>query len=143
MKNFKRVWDGLKKLNTKKDLEPILDKKVGNEHVYNCLLGAECCTLTGRIRPKIGRTKFLNTPISGLAADGAKLSLFSLTQIGYKIVGFIHDEIIIELPTHCNAKEEISLVEQIMISSMKEATGDLVFISCSSEILTDSWKSTF
>lgn len=121
----------------------LLENRLGSDNLYNLLFGSDCCTLTGRIRPKIiGRTKYLNTPISGLAADGAKLSLFNLTQIGYSIVGFIHDEIIIELPAHSDWKKESSLVEQVMISSMNDVMGNMVTISCSSEILKESWKST-
>jgi hypothetical protein len=30
---------------------------------------------------------------SGLAADGAKLAMWNLYMVGYRIIGFIHDEV--------------------------------------------------
>ena len=55
-------------------------------------------TLTGRVRGRVGFTQARNTPFQGLAADGAKLALWALIRAGYRVVAFIHDEIIVELP---------------------------------------------
>lgn len=139
---MQKVWSGLEAANRKAELAPLLKNRVGSEELYNKLFGAEACTLTGRIRSHVSRTKFLNTPISGLAADGAKLALFNLTQIGYRIVAMIHDEILVEVPANGKVQHEAQWIQQVLIQSMNEVTGNLVKgISCSSEILMDSWKS--
>lgn len=74
-------------------------------------------TRTGRIR---GETNFCaekNNPFQGLAADGAKLALFYLQDAGFKIVGFVHDEIITEVDED-KASELLKKQEKIMIDSM-------------------------
>jgi hypothetical protein len=43
-----------------------------------------------------------NTMFQGLAADGAKLALWKLWRAGYRLVNFIHDEILVELPERTN-----------------------------------------
>ena len=92
-------------------------------------------TLTGRRR---GNTTFCaekNTPFQGLAADGAKLALYNMDKHGFKIVGFVHDEIISEIPN--TNKEQVSellrLQESIMVSSMQQVVPD-VKISVESQI---------
>jgi len=85
----------------------------------------EVFTLTGRKR---GNTTFCaekNTPFQGLAADGAKLALYNLDKEGFKVVGFVHDEIITEV--HKNeASERLSSQERIMIDSMREVVPDVL-----------------
>ena len=84
----------------------------------------EVYTLTGRKR---GNTKFCaekNTPFQGLAADGAKLSLYELDKKGFKIVGFVHDEIITEVDKE-DAEELLVIQEKIMIDNMKKVVPDI------------------
>jgi hypothetical protein len=90
----------------------------------------------------------LNARFSGLAADGAKLALWNLTQVGYRylaynkpcnvtphrlmsqwllgdarrLVAFIHDEFVIEVAETCNLTHEANIIEQIMIESMQRVT---------------------
>ena len=45
-------------------------------------------------------TQARNTPFSGLAADGAKMALWNLTHIGFRVSAFVHDEFVIELPNN-------------------------------------------
>lgn len=81
-------------------------------------------TLTGRKR---GNTSFCaekNTPFQGLAADGAKLALYNLDKAGFKVVGFVHDEILCEVPKE-KAEELLTLQEKIMIESMKTVVPDV------------------
>jgi hypothetical protein len=60
--------------------------------------GARVATLTGRVRAGVGPTQALNTPFQGLAADGAALGLFGLVRAGFRVVGFVHDEFLVEIP---------------------------------------------
>ena len=81
-------------------------------------------TRTGRIR---GNTSFCaekNTPFQGLAADGAKIALYNLMDAGFKIVGFVHDEIITEVPKN-KIKDLTKLQEKIMIDSMRVVVPDV------------------
>ena len=73
-----------------------------------------------------------NTPFQGLAADGAKLALYNLMSKGFKLVGFVHDEIITEVPADKAAELRI-LQEQIMVDSMSIVVPD-VTISVESTI---------
>lgn len=89
-------------------------------------------TLTGRRR---GNTTFCaekNTPFQGLAADGAKLALYNLDKQGFKIVGFVHDEIICEVSKQ-KAEEALLEQEKIMVESMRSVVPD-VKISVESQI---------
>ena len=93
-------------------------------------------------------TQARNTPFAGLAADGAKLALWNLTHVGYKIVGFVHDEIIIELPLEANSEinatnngklqHQIKIVERIVCQSMQELCGE-VPVACS-WFLAERWS---
>lgn len=81
-------------------------------------------TLTGRIRANTTYCAEKNTPFQGLAADGAKIALYNLMDAGFTIVGFVHDEIITEVPE--NALEEMRILqEQIMVDSMSIVVPDV------------------
>ena len=64
-----------------------------------------------------------NTPFQGLACDGAKLALWELLKAGYRVVGFIHDEVLIELPEGSNYTAAAQQVDQILCQSMQQLTG--------------------
>lgn len=84
----------------------------------------EIFTLTGRKR---GNTSFCaekNTPFQGLAADGAKLAMYNLDKAGFKVVGFVHDEIICQVKK-VDAEELLTLQEKIMIESMRVVVPDV------------------
>lgn len=81
-------------------------------------------TLTGRKRGETSYCAEKNTPFQGLAADGAKLALYYLDKAGFKVVGFVHDEIITEVPQE-KAEELIKKQESIMIDSMKKVVPDV------------------
>ena len=81
-------------------------------------------TLTGRLRADTTYCAEKNTPFQGLAADGAKIALYNLMDAGFKIVGFVHDEIITEVPE--NTIEEMRrLQEEIMVNSMSLVVPDV------------------
>lgn len=81
-------------------------------------------TLTGRIRANTTYCAEKNTPFQGLAADGAKLAMYNLMDAGFKLVGFVHDEIITEVPEN-TAEEMRRLQEEIMINSMALVVPDV------------------
>lgn len=76
-------------------------------------------TMSGRVRGGASFCARKNTPFQGAAADGAKLALYNLDIFGFNTVGFVHDEIISEVPVD-EAVEMCSAQEQIMVDSMKE-----------------------
>ena len=80
-------------------------------------------TETGRIRGRVPYTAARNTPFQGLAADGAKLALWRLIRAGYRVIAFVHDEVLIELPVDANHAAEARKIDQIMCQSMQEFTG--------------------
>ena len=81
-------------------------------------------TLTGRLRADTTYCAEKNTPFQGLAADGAKIALYNLMDAGFKLVGFVHDEIITEVPE--NTSEEMRrLQEEIMVNSMSLVVPDV------------------
>ena len=110
----------------------------------------EIRTLSGRrkefppdkfgLRKSASYTEKLNTPIQGSAADIAKLGLYKVSQVlkgtKGKLVAFIHDEVIVEIPTE-QAEELLPQIEQ----ALKEAGQYYlpnVEISLSANIC-DSW----
>jgi len=121
------VWKAVAKLNKNLQLKPLIEKyyEVGSEDLARKVFGSEVCTLTGRVRGGISFTQGCNTPFSGLAADGAKLALFNLFQVGYRLAGFIHDEIVVEIPESSNMDQEARLIDQIMCESMQQVTPDI------------------
>ncbi len=82
-------------------------------------------TRTGRVRANTTFCAEKNTPFQGLAADGAKIALYNLMEAGFKIVGFVHDEIITEVPKN-RIKDLTKQQEKIMIDSMKVVVPDVV-----------------
>tara|TARA_R100001480_G_scaffold35402_1_gene47540 strand:+ start:1291 stop:2991 length:1701 start_codon:yes stop_codon:yes gene_type:complete len=81
-------------------------------------------TLTKRMRANTTYCQEKNTPFQGLAADGAKIALYDLIKVGYKVVGFVHDEIITEVD-ETKAEELLDLQEHIMVASMKSVVPDV------------------
>lgn len=127
----KKIWTGLKKLAKEpKHFQMIHEAQKagqGSEELYKELFGRPVTTLTGRVRGKVGFTQACNTPFSGLAADGAKLAMWNLYLLGYTIVGFIHDEVLLEIPETPDGTydEPAKVIKDIMIQSMRELTGPI------------------
>jgi hypothetical protein len=61
----------------------------------------------------------------GLAADGAKLALWSLWRAGYRIVNFIHDEIMIEIAEGANLALHAEIVKDLMVQAMRQVVPDI------------------
>ncbi len=50
----------------------------------------------------------------GLAADGAILGLWSIWRAGFKVVAFIHDQVVVEVPDDGEAPESRSKIVELM-----------------------------
>lgn len=157
---IKLVWEGVLKLSSRPEVDPTihdlakkivsLDKFDGSplspelealhSEIHDKLFTTDCATITGRIRARSSFTKARNTPFSGLAADGAKLALFDLIfNGGYRVVGFIHDEFIVELPEYKEMiEDEIEHIKEIAVTKMTDVTGGIVRITCKCK-LASTW----
>lgn len=82
-------------------------------------------TRTGRRRNDTTYCAEKNTPFQGLAADGAKLALYNLDKNGFKIVGFVHDEIVCEIDNDSSSERVLELMGEIMIKSMQQVVPDV------------------
>lgn len=136
-KHKNRVWQVLSKLNNNKKLGKIIEERsIGYESEQSLFMGPSV-TLTGRIRGNTIFTARKNTPFQGLAADGAKLALWSLIRSGYHVVAFVHDEFVIEIPKCCDQQAAAKDIDRICCQSMEQVTGS-VPIKCEWKI-TDRW----
>ena len=77
-------------------------------------------TATGRIRANASYAACRNGIMQGLAADGAIHALWVLWRAGYKIVNFIHDEIICEVPEDENLPARVAEIERLMVEGMQK-----------------------
>ena len=117
------TWAALIGLNRDPELAPLLAARLGGEALRDRLFRGDVATLTGRVRGRVGFTQARNTPFQGLAADGAKLALYRLVRAGYRVVAFVHDEVVIELPQDADHAAEALRVESIMNRAMESLTG--------------------
>ena len=99
------IWDLLLQLNQNPTIASELAKRRGSQELRRALFRETAATLTGRLRARVDYCAARNTPFQGLAADGAKLALFRLTAEGYRVVAFVHDEIVVELPSDVNCDQ--------------------------------------
>jgi DNA polymerase I-like protein with 3'-5' exonuclease and polymerase domains len=98
-------------------------------------------TLTGRLRSHTAYCARHNTIFQGLAADGAKLAVWKLWRNGFRIVNFIHDEFLIEVPKQDDPalyRESEETIKRLMVEGMQEVVPD-VKIKVESSI-SDCWK---
>src|SRR5262249_55064856 len=115
-----RTWASLAGLNKNPELKEALDKRQPSAELAAKVCHAGVATLTGRIRGRVRYSQARNTPFQGLAADGAALALFALVKEGFRVVGFVHDEILIELPDEGGHVSEATIrrVEEVMCGAM-------------------------
>jgi hypothetical protein len=121
----RKVWAILAVLNRNPDLaDDLANRRPSKELAARvCLAGVS--TLTGRVRGGVSYTQCRNTPFQGLAADGAALALFALVRAGFRVVGFVHDAFLIELPD-LGGYVQLATVreaEQIVCAAMARVLG--------------------
>lgn len=106
-----------------------VEAKRPSQEAYRAVCGGLAATLTGRVRGGIEYTQIKNTPFQSLAADGAKLALFRLVMAGYRVVAFVHDEVVVELPITLadpTCEAAAADVDRIVREAMSEVLGGLV-----------------
>jgi len=119
------AWEYVAKLNRNPDLAAALEQRRPSEQLARRVLFGYSHTLSGRVRGHVRFTARCNTPFQGLAADGAKLALFELVCLGYRVCGFVHDEVLLEIPEHWDLDKTYQHVEQVLCSTMQELTPDI------------------
>lgn len=80
---------------------------------------------TGRLRADCTYTESRNWPFQALAADGAKLALYELIRAGYRVVAFIHDEVLVEIPETADLTAAAKDVERRMVDAMRWVCPDV------------------
>ena len=75
---------------------------------------------TGRIRAGARATASRNTIFQSVAADGGLLALWKLFRAGYRLVAFIHDEIVVEIPVGSDHDTHAAEIARLMIEGMHE-----------------------
>jgi hypothetical protein len=127
-----RVWSSLAGLNKNPELKEALEKRQASEELAAKVCHAGVATLTGRMRGRVRYSQARNTPFQGLAADGAALALFELVKEGFRVVGFVHDEILVELPDEGGYVSEarVRRVEEVMCRAMGGVLGSDIPVGC-------------
>jgi len=100
-------------------------------------------TLSGRRRrwpcPAI-TTELLNSPVQGTSADILKVSLGNLPEAlvgtGAKIIGCVHDEIILEVPEG-KTKEAAAILKDVMEAAGKRYLKQVPVLA--EPIVADNW----
>jgi DNA polymerase I-like protein with 3'-5' exonuclease and polymerase domains len=132
------MWENLKQLNRNPALAAaIAQRDTTDSSPLRRLLHSPVATPTGRIRGQVTFTAARNTPFQGLAADGAKLAMWNLLLAGYRVVAFVHDEFVIELPVDADHTQEAKRINSICCSSMQRVVGDIP-VACEYS-LADRW----
>jgi DNA polymerase family A len=122
-KNFKQgIWTKIKKLNRNPDLRPYLAEGKPCAILRRLLFGDVVETLTGRIRAGVDYGEARNTPFQGLAADGSKVAMWEIFKAEYRLVAFIHDEMVVEVREE-KTQEALEDISRIMIKSMESVVG--------------------
>jgi hypothetical protein len=131
-----RVWGTICRLCTRPVLLPDLEARQGSDRLALLLFGRGVATLTGRIRGRVSFTQSRNSPFQGLAADGAKLALWRLMREGYRIVAFVHDEVLIELADEGGfvSETKVQRAKEIMCNEMAQVLGGDLPVDCEASL---------
>jgi hypothetical protein len=120
-----RIWTGLYQCCRDPKLRArIMARKAGPE--LASLTMEDAVTIAGRVRANVNYTQARNTPFQSLAADGAKLACLELVRHGYRLVAFIHDEFLIELPEHADHTAEAERVRKTVCGAMSRVVFGMV-----------------
>jgi len=132
------IWRGLQQVNRSEILTPLISRRQGSVELERMLFHAGIVTLTGRVRGRVAFAQARNTPFQGLAADGAKLALWRLNREGFRVVGFVHDEFLIELPDEGGfvTEEKVLRVKEILCSEMENVLGGGLPVACEATLST-------
>jgi DNA polymerase I-like protein with 3'-5' exonuclease and polymerase domains len=136
-----RIWASLSGLNKNPELKEALENRQPSEEFAARVCHAGVATLSGRIRGHVRYTQARNTPFQGLAADGAALALFELVNEGFRVVGFVHDEVLIEMPDEGGfvSEEKVRRVVDIMCAKMSEVLVGDIPVGCEAAV-SERWN---
>jgi len=98
-------------------------------------------TLTGRVKRNCTYCSAANLEFQGPAADGAKLALWEGYLRGWRMVNFIHDEILQEILASMGLEERTRFaleVERVMVDSMEKVLPRMK-IKVESALMGDRW----
>lgn len=123
--NHDRVWDALAEFASTSELRTAGQQRYLDPHRAERLTSFTVTTRTGRVRANCSFCASRNTPFQGLAADGAKLALYDLVRQGVRIVAFIHDEIVIEVPEDSDLDAAAEQLKRSMIDAMRLVCPDV------------------
>jgi hypothetical protein len=131
-----RIWASLIALNRNPELKEALEKRQPSEGLVAQVCHAGVGTLTGRIRGRVRYSQVRNTPFQGLAADGAALALFDLVEEGFRVVAFVHDEVLVELPDEGGyvSEDKFRRIEDIMCRAMEQVLVGSIPVGCESAL---------
>jgi len=121
-----RKWVGLANACRRPELHHLLMAQQGCPALEKRLFEARAVTLTGRIRADVTYTEARNTPFQGLAADGAKLACYRLVREGFRLVAFIHDEFVIELPEDDTMQAQVERADMIVRAAMSDVLNGIL-----------------
>lgn len=109
-----------------KKLEEQIRSRRGSRELQRALMPRTPAIVpTGRVRAQCSFTEAKNGPFQGLAADGAKLALYDLIRAGHRVVAFVHDEVLVEVPEHQDYSDVADDISEIMINAMREVCPDV------------------
>ena len=75
-------------------------------------------TVTGRLRANCTFCSARNNLFQGPAADGAILALWKVWRAGYRLVDFVHDQLVVESPADDKVWERARHLEELMKRGM-------------------------
>lgn len=116
---------GLRRVGYRR-LRDALDRREPDEQLERSAFRRDAVLRTGRARGYCFYTESKNTPFQGLAADGATTAVYRLVAAGERVVAFVHDEVVVEIPAGEDgtvACEHVDKVCDTMIESMQEVVG--------------------
>ena len=90
-----------------------------------------------RLRGQVGFSQATNTPFQGLTTDGNKLAMFGLLRAGFRVCGFIHDELLVLIPDGADYTAAVRQVQQILADAMQQFCPDIPFVT--EYLLADRW----
>ena len=114
-----------RKHTTKREVRPYLTRDAAKEDADRHLFSERIETITGRIQSKASYCQARNSRFQGLACDGAKLALFELFKRKIRVVAFIHDEIVIEVPEGSDYRGKRDELVEVMKSCMQQVVPDV------------------
>lgn len=124
-----RIWGGLAAAT---DDPALADSFRARDTSVAALFAHVATTPTGRVRGNLRYTEACNAPFQGLAADGAKEALFLLVKAGFRVVAFVHDEFLVEIPSGC--ENAVAEVERLVKQGMQSVIGGTIPVSTESSV---------